>query len=29
MLLKAGFKAIVHSSEDVYAGQSMFVCAVK
>jgi ubiquinone/menaquinone biosynthesis C-methylase UbiE/PAS domain-containing protein len=29
MLLKAGFKAIIHSSEDVYAGQSMFVCAVK
>ncbi len=29
MLMKAGFSAIVHSSEDVYAGQSMFICAVK
>lgn len=29
MLLKAGFKDIIHASEDVYAGQSMFVCAVK
>jgi ubiquinone/menaquinone biosynthesis C-methylase UbiE len=29
MLLAAKFSKIVHSSEDIYAGQSMFVCAVK
>ena len=29
MLLAAGFSRIVHSSEDVYAGQSMLVCAIK
>jgi hypothetical protein len=29
MILNAGFKATVHASEDVYACQSMFLCAVK
>jgi ubiquinone/menaquinone biosynthesis C-methylase UbiE/PAS domain-containing protein len=29
LLREAGFSRIVHSSEDVYAGQSMLVCAVK
>jgi ubiquinone/menaquinone biosynthesis C-methylase UbiE len=29
MLINAGFSAVVHSSEDAYAGQSMFICAVK
>ena len=29
MLIAAGFSEIVYSSEDVYAGQSMLVCAVK
>jgi ubiquinone/menaquinone biosynthesis C-methylase UbiE len=29
MLTKAGFSKIVHSSEDIYAGQSMLVCAAK
>jgi ubiquinone/menaquinone biosynthesis C-methylase UbiE/PAS domain-containing protein len=29
MLVKAGFSKIVHSSEDVYAGQSMLLCAAK
>jgi ubiquinone/menaquinone biosynthesis C-methylase UbiE len=29
MLMKAGFSKILYSSEDVYAGQSMFICAVK
>jgi ubiquinone/menaquinone biosynthesis C-methylase UbiE len=29
LLLEAGFSRIVHSTEDVYAGQSMLVCAVK
>jgi ubiquinone/menaquinone biosynthesis C-methylase UbiE len=29
MLLRAGFAKIIHSSEDIYAGQSMFICAVK
>jgi SAM-dependent methyltransferase/PAS domain-containing protein len=29
LLREAGFSKIVHSTEDVYAGQSMLVCAVK
>jgi ubiquinone/menaquinone biosynthesis C-methylase UbiE len=29
MLLKAGFSKISHASEDIYAGQSMFIAAVK
>jgi hypothetical protein len=29
MFIGAKFSKIVHSSEDIYAGQSMFVCAVK
>ncbi|MCI0737357.1 MAG: TIR domain-containing protein [Beijerinckiaceae bacterium] len=29
MLRNAGFSAILHSSEDVYAGQAMYICAVK
>jgi hypothetical protein len=29
MLLKAGFSKILHASEDIYAGQSMFIAAVK
>ena len=29
MILSAGFSTILHSSEDVYAGQSMLLCAQK
>jgi ubiquinone/menaquinone biosynthesis C-methylase UbiE len=29
MVLAAGFSKITHSTEDVYAGQSMLICAVK
>jgi ubiquinone/menaquinone biosynthesis C-methylase UbiE len=29
MLLNAGFSKILHASEDIYAGQSMFIAAVK
>jgi hypothetical protein len=29
MIIGAGFSGILHSSEDLYAGQSMFICAVK
>jgi hypothetical protein len=29
MIIGAGFSRILRSSEDLYAGQSMFICAVK
>jgi ubiquinone/menaquinone biosynthesis C-methylase UbiE len=29
LLLKAGFSKILHASDDVYAGQAMFICAAK